>query len=368
MTSNKQDAERQGPESGAGIGNRMQVLVTGGSGFIAQYCILALLEAGYRVRTTLRSMAREAEVRGHLRTAGTGPGERLSFAAADLTSDDGWPGAVEGCAYVLHGASPTPSGQQSRDEDWIRPAVDGNLRVLRAARDAGVRRVVLTSAFGAIGVGHKPRNRPFDETDWSDLDGNVAPYQRSKTLAERASWDFVAREGGGLELAAVNPTTVLGPALGADYSHSIRLIKNLLDGQPGCPRVNTCVVDVRDVADLHLRAMVDPAARGERFLAASSESLWLADIARLLKQRLGDDARKVSTRTLPDTLVRMIALFNPAMKGLVPHLGVTMNASSDKARRVLGWSPRPREEAIMATAESLIRLGLVGPATPVRRA
>lgn len=349
-------------------GNQTQVLVTGGSGFIAQYCILALLGAGYHVRTTLRSMSREAEVRDYLRVAGAEPGERLSFVAADLTSDDGWPDAVEDCAYVIHGASPTPSGHQVCDDDWIRPAVDGNLRVLRAARDAGVRRVVLTSAFGAIGVGHKPRNRPFDETDWSDLAGNVAPYQRSKTLAERASWDFVAREGNGLELASVNPTTVLGPALGPDYSHSIRLIKNLLDGQPGCPRVNTCVVDVRDVADLHLRAMIDPAARGERFLAASGESLWLVEIARLLKERLGGDARNVSTRTLPDTLVRTIALFNPAMKGLVPHLGVIMNASADKARRLLGWSPRPRDEAIMAAAESLIRLGLAGPAVPARRA
>lgn len=335
------------------------VLVTGGSGFIAQHCILALLEAGYRVRTTLRSLSREAEVLSNLRSGGAEPGDRLSFAAADLTADDGWLEAAADCAYIIHGASPTPSGDQVREEDWIRPAVDGNLRVLRAARDAGVRRVVLTSAFGAIGVGHKPRSRPFDETDWSDLNGNVAPYQRSKTLAERASWDFIAREGSGLELATVNPTTVLGPALGSDYSHSIRLIKNLLDGQPGCPKINTCVVDVRDVADLHLRAMTDPAANGERFLAASGESLWMVEIARLLNQRLGKGAKKVSTRVLPNWFIRVVALFNPAMKGIVPHLGVNMNASGDKAKRLLGWAPRSREDAIVATAESLIKLGLV---------
>jgi len=335
------------------------VLVTGGSGFIAQHCILALLEAGYRVRTTLRSLSREAEVLSNLRSGGAEPGDRLSFAAADLTADDGWLEAAADCAYIIHGASPTPSGDQVREEDWIRPAVDGNLRVLRAARDAGVRRVVLTSAFGAIGVGHKPRSRPFDETDWSDLNGNVAPYQRSKTLAERASWDFIAREGSGLELATVNPTTVLGPALGSDYSHSIRLIKNLLDGQPGCPKINTCVVDVRDVADLHLRAMTDPAANGERFLAASGESLWMVEIARLLNQRLGKGAKKVSTRVLPNWFIRVVALFNPAMKGIVPHLGVNMNASGDKAKRLLGWAPRSRENAIVATAESLIKLGLV---------
>ncbi|MBY5388706.1 SDR family oxidoreductase [Rhizobium leguminosarum] len=335
------------------------VLVTGGSGFIAQHCILALLRAGYRVRTTLRSLSREAEVLSNLRTGGAEPGDRLSFIAADLTADDGWAEAAAGCTYVIHGASPTPSGDQVCEEDWVRPAVDGNMRVLRAARDAGVKRVVLTSAFGAIGVGHKPRSRPFVETDWSDLNGHVAPYQRSKTLAERASWDFIAREGGGLELASVNPTTVLGPALGPDYSHSIRLIKNLLDGQQGCPKINTCVVDVRDVADLHLRAMTDPAARGERFLAASGESLWMVEIARLLKQRLGKGASKVSTRVLPNWFVRVVALFNPAMKGIVPRLGVNMNASSEKAQRLLGWEPRSREEAIGATADSLIRLGRV---------
>ena len=336
------------------------VLVTGGSGFIAQHCILTLLQAGYRVRTTLRSLAREAEVRTNLRVGGAEPGDRLSFVATDLTANDGWPEAIADCTYVLHGASPTPSGDQVREEDWIRPAVDGNLRVLRSARGAGVKRVVLTSAFGAIGVGHKPSyRRPFEETDWSDLTGNVAPYQKSKTLSERAAWDFIAKEGCGLELATVNPTTVLGPALGPDYSHSIRLIKNMMDGQPGCPKINTCVVDVRDVADLHLRAMTDPAAKGERFLATSGESLWLADIAKLLKQHLGPAASKVSTRILPDWFVRILALGNPAIKALVPHLSVNMNATSKKAQRLLGWSPRTREDAVVATAESLVRLGLV---------
>lgn len=336
------------------------VLVTGGSGFIAQHCILALLNAGYRVRTTLRALSRKAEVLSNLKSGGAEPGDRLSFVKADLTADAGWAEAAAGCTYVIHGASPTPSGDQVREEDWVRPAVDGNLRVLRAARDAGVKRVVLTSAFGAVGVGHeRSYRRPFDETDWSELTGNVAPYQRSKTLAERTSWDFIAREGNGMELAAVNPTTVLGPALGPDYSHSIRLIKNLLEGQPGCPKINTCIVDVRDVADLHLRAMTDPAGSGQRFLAASGESLWLVEIARLLKEGFGGAASRVSTRVLPNWFVRIAALANPAMKGIVPMLGVDMNASADKAKRLLGWAPRSREEAITATAESLLRLGLV---------
>lgn len=336
-----------------------KVLVTGGSGFIAQHCILALLAAGHEVRTTLRSRAREAEMREYLRTAGAEPGERLSVASADLTADDGWADAAAGCTYVIHGASPTPSGDQVAEEDWIRPAVDGNLRVLRAAREAGVKRVVLTSAFGAIGAGQGPLDRPLVETDWSDLAGTIAPYQKSKTLAERAAWDFVAREGGGLELAAINPTMVLGPALGADMSHSIRSIKQMLDGQPGYPKIRTCVVDVRDVADLHLLAMTHPAASGERFLATVGDSLALAAIAQLLKDRLGPAARKVATRELPNVVVRAMALTNPAMRSLVPLLGASLDASGEKARRVLGWTPRSREDAIMAAAESLIRLGLV---------
>lgn len=335
------------------------VLVTGGTGFIAQHCILALLSAGYRVKATVRSLEREGEVRANLKTGGAEPGEELSLVVANLESDTGWPQAAAGCSYVFHGASPTPSGDQVNEEDWIRPAVDGNLRVLRAARDAGVRRVVLTSAFGAIGAGRKPLGRPFVETDWSDLDGDIAPYQKSKTLAERASWDFVAREGGGLELAAINPTMVLGPALGSDYSHSIRTIKQMLDGQPGYPKIRTCVVDVRDVADLHLRAMTDLAAKGERFLATSGRSLLLAEIAKILKDRIGAAAGRVSTRSLPDLVVRGLAMTNPAMKGLVPLLGVDLDASGEKAQRLLGWKPRSREDAIVAAAESLVRLGLV---------
>ncbi|KAA0700521.1 aldehyde reductase [Neorhizobium sp. P12A] len=336
------------------------VLVTGGTGFIAQHCMLVLLNAGYRVRTTVRSLEREAEVRQHLKVGGVDAGDRLSFVVANLTEDRGWAEAAAGCDYVMHGASPTPSGDQIREEDWIEPAVNGNLRVLRAARDAGVKRVVLTSAFGAIGVGHRPdHRRPFDETDWSDLSGNVAPYQKSKTLSERASWDFIAREGNGLELTSVNPVTVYGPALGADYSHSIRLITNMLNGQPGCLNVNSCCVDVRDVADLHLRAMIDPAARGERFLATVGESMWMIEVAELLKQRLGKAAEKVSTEVWPDEQVRIAGETNPQLKAVVPLLDYDMNATGKKAERLLGWAPRSREEAIISCAESLIQLGLL---------
>lgn len=333
------------------------VLVTGGTGFIAQHCILALLDRGYRVRTTVRSLTREREVRNQLEVGGIAADAPLSFVSADLTDDSGWREAVAGCVYVLHGASPTPSGDQGSEDDWIKPAVEGNLRVLRAARDAGVRRVVLTSAFGAIGVGHRrDYRRPFDETDWSDLTGDVAPYQRSKTLSERAAWDFIQREGGGLELSAVNPVAVLGPVLGADFSHSIRLIKHLLDGQPGCLNINSGFVDVRDVADLHLLAMTEPAASGERFLATAGESMWMVDVAKVLRERLGAAADKVSSHVWPDSEVRK----HPAMKAFAPLLDIDMNASSAKAIQLLGWRPRSSDEAIVASAESLVRLGLLG--------
>ncbi|MBD9578360.1 aldehyde reductase [Pseudomonas sp. PDM23] len=336
------------------------VLVTGGTGFIAQHCILALLRDGYQVRTTVRSLAREAEVREQLREGGIDAGERLSFVVADLSQDRGWAEAVAGCRYVIHGASPTPTGAQTSEEEWVRPAVDGNLRVLRAARDAGVKRVVLTSAFGAICAGHGQMTRPFDETDWSDLSSrNVWLYQKSKTLSERAAWDFIAREGQGLELSAVNPVAVLGPVLGADYSHSIRLVKSLLAGQPGSPKINCGFVDARDVADLHVLAMTHHAARGERFIATAGDSLWLGDVARVLKERMGAVAAKVSTRVLPNWVVRLGALKDPALKGSVPLLGLRMNSSNAKARRLLGWSPRPAEEAIVATARSLDKLGLL---------
>ncbi|KND61180.1 Dihydroflavonol-4-reductase [Candidatus Burkholderia verschuerenii] len=332
------------------------VLVTGGTGFIAQHCILALLQSGYRVRTTVRSLTREEEVRKQLETGGMKAGDSLSFVAADLMHDAAWPNAMADCAYVLHGASPTPSGDQVSEDDWVKPAVDGNLRVLRAARDAGVKRVVLTSAFGAVGMGHSAEHRcPFDETDWSELTEDVAPYQKSKTLSERAAWDFIRTEGGGLELSAINPVAVLGPALGADFSHSVRIIKSLLDGQPGCLNINSGFVDVRDVADLHVRAMTHPSAKGERFLATAGESMWMIDVAKVLKARLGEVANKVPLNVLPDAEVRK----HPAMQGIVSLLGINLNATSDKAIRLLDWKPRSQEEAIVACAESLAQLGLL---------
>src|SRR5215471_2628640 len=288
------------------------VLVTGGSGFIGSYCVLQLLAAGHQVRTTVRNLQREAEVRAMLKTGGAEPGDRLRFYAADLLSDAGWAEAVAGCEYVLHVASPFPPGLPKHEDELIVPAREGALRVLRASRDVGVKRVVLTSSFAAIGYGHKPQQTPFDETSWTDPDGeDVLPYAKSKTLAERAAWEFIAAEGRGLELSVVNPVGVFGPVLGPDYSTSILLIQRLMDGaMPGCPRLSFGIVDVRDVADIHLRAMTNPAAKGERFLAIAGDFMTIQEIALVLKDRMGAAARRVPTRLLPDWLVRMVSIFD----------------------------------------------------------
>jgi dihydroflavonol-4-reductase len=337
------------------------VLVTGGSGFIGSHSILQLLAAGHHVRTTIRSLKREGDVRAMLREGGAEPGDRLSFIAADLQSDEGWPEAVAGCDYVLHVASPFPETVPKSEDELIVPAREGALRVLRASRDAGVKRVVLTSSFAAIGYGHRPQETPFDETSWTDPSGDdVLPYAKSKTLAERAAWDFIAGDGRPLELSVVNPVGVFGPVLGPDYSTSILLVQRLMDGaMPGCPRLRFGVVDVRDVADLHIRAMTHPAATGERYLAVAGDFMSILDIARVLKARMGAAAKRVPTRQLPNWLVRLAALRDPAVKQILPELGKRKNATSEKARRMLGWAPRSNEEAIVATAESLVRLCLL---------
>jgi nucleoside-diphosphate-sugar epimerase len=336
-------------------------LVTGGSGFIGSHSILQLLAAGHRVRTTVRSLKRERDVRAMLKEGGAEPGDRLSFVVADLENDAGWSEAVTGCEYVLHVASPFPANIPKNEDELIVPAREGALRVLRASRDSGVTRVVLTSSFAAIGYGHQPQGTPFDETSWTDPGGaDVRPYVKSKTLAERAAWEFIASEGGALELSVVNPVGVFGPVLASDYSTSILLVQRMMDGaMPGCPRLYFGVVDVRDVADLHIRAMTDPAAKGERFLAVAGDFMSILDIARVLRRRMGASAKRVPTLQLPNWLVRLAALRDPAVQQIVPELGKTKNATNQKAIRMLGWAPRSNEDAIVATAESLVRLGLL---------
>ena len=337
------------------------ILVTGGSGFLASHCLVQLAAAGHRLRATLRNPAREAEVRALLKAGGAEPGPELTFYRADLMSDDGWAEAAKGCDFVLHVASPFPAGVPHSDDELIVPAREGALRVLRAARAGGVKRVVLTSSFAAIGYGHAKVDRTFTEKDWTDpTQPGVSAYAKSKTLAERAAWDFIAREGGGLQLAVVNPVGIFGPLLGPDFATSILLVQRLLDGSvPGCPKLNFGVVDVRDVADLHVRAMSDPAAKGERFLAVAGDFMAIKAMALTLKTRLGAAAKNVPTRELPDWLVRLVAVFDKEVRQLTPELGVSKNATSAKARELLRWTPRAREDALVATAESLTKLGLL---------
>ncbi|GAA0595577.1 aldehyde reductase [Kribbella sandramycini] len=344
-----------------------QVLVTGGSGFIGGWCVLALLQAGYDVRTTVRTLDREAGLRAQLHAAADFADERLSVVRADLQSDDGWAEAVAGSEYVLHVASPTLRNGPASEAEMVGAARDGVLRVLRAARDAGVRRVVLTSAFGAIGYGHPRRTAPFTEADWTNVEADIAPYQKSKTLAERAAWQFIQEEGGALELTAVHPVAVIGPVLGPDDPPSLRTIRSMLDGDlPATPPFGTSWVDVRDVAELHLRVMTEPAAAGERWLASAGPSLRIVEVARILRRRLGDRAANAPTRELPLPIARLLAHFNPQLRALRPQLGQDFNATSAKAEQMLGWKPRPLDRTIEETAESLLSTSCSGPSRRTR--
>ena len=332
------------------------VLVTGGSGYIAGYLIRQLVAEGSTVHATVRSLAREAEVRRALAVDDS----KLRFFAADLSADTGWSGAAAGCSHVAHVASPFPPTAPAHDDELIVPARDGALRVLRAAKAAGVRRFVLTSSTAAIGYGHVGRGSTFTEADWTNVDGaGLSAYVKSKTIAERAARDWVAAEGGGLEFASVNPSLVLGPVLSADMSTSVEAVKKLLEGSmPGLPNLSFPMVDVRDIADLHVRVLNAPDMAGERFIA-SGRTIDMVEMAAILRARLGSAARKVPTLRLPDFAVRLVALFDPVVRQVSGELSKpkVMNAGHALAR--LGWRTRPAEESIIETARSLIDLGIV---------
>lgn len=337
-----------------------KVLVTGASGFIATHCIIQLLEKGYDVRGTLRSMNRAESIREIIAQHSPRASE-LEFAEADLTNDDGWAEAAAGCTYMLHVASPFPLEQPKTDDELVIPAREGALRALRAARDAGVKRVVLTSSIAAIAYGHDKRpDRPFNEEDWSNPKGaSNTPYTRSKTLAEMAAWDFMKTETPGFELSVVNPGAVLGPVLENDIGTSPEVVFQLMTGKlPGLPRFGFPVVDVRDVASCHILAMEVPEAAGERF-ACTEKFLWLEDMSKILKETFPEHSKKVPTGKLPNWLVRVLISLGAAPNALRAELGRSRDTSNEKAKRILGWQPRSAEEAVKATAQSLIDLKLV---------
>ena len=335
-----------------------QVLVSGGSGYIAGFLIRQLVAEGWTVHTTVRSLARESAVRQLLAVDDS----KLSFFAADLGADAGWAEAMAGCSHVAHLASPLPSGVPKDADELIVPARDGALRALRAAKAAGVKRFVMTSSVAAVAYGRGRGVHHFTEADWTLLDQpGITAYVQSKTIAERAARDWVAKEGGGIEFCSINPSVVLGPVWSRDYSASVIIVKKMLDGSMrACPDIGFGVVDVRDVADLHLRALKAPNMAGERFIA-SGRFMKLREIAEVLRAELGEQAHRVPTRNVPDWLVRVAARFNPLARAVVSELGSVRNQDASHAKAVLGWATRPVEQSIADTARCLIELGIVKP-------
>lgn len=339
------------------IHTHQKVLVTGGTGFVAIHSILQLLNRGYQVRTTIRSITSKDKIYEMLKNGGITDFSKIEFVEADLTDDKNWLEAMLGCDYVLHIASPIFLRLPKNEDEMIRPAVDGTLRVLKAAREAGVKRVVMTSNFGAVGYSHKDKNTIITEESWTNPDEKgLSTYNKSKVLAEKAAWDFIKNEGGTLELSVINPMGIFGPSLSPDLSSGFEMLKKILDGtMKAIPDINLGIVDVRDVAELHILAMENPEAKGQRFLALAGGTMSLLEIVKLLKQKIPYAAEKASTKSLPTFIIRLTALFNDQAKAILPLVGIYRNASNEKARTVLGWKPRTNEEAVMATVISLIK-------------
>ncbi len=337
------------------------VLVTGGTGFVGSHCIVQLLQKGYNVKTTLRSIKRKGEVIEMLKNGGITSFENLTFVETDLTKDDNWDEAAKGCSYVLHVASPILLNLPKDENEMIRPAVDGALRVLKAARDAGVKRVVMTSNFGAVGYSHKDPHTPITEADYTDPnEKGLSSYNKSKVLAERAAWNFIKSEGGNLELTTINPVAIFGPSLGPDISSGFELLRNLLDGSmKAVPDLPLNIIDVRDVADLHIRAMTIQEAKGERFLALAGGCITMPQIASFLKKNMPEAAKKISSKRLPVWIVSAGGIFSPQMRNVASMLKAKRdNVSNEKAKRILEWSPiATNEDAIVETVKSMIKFG-----------
>lgn len=343
--------------------NKQTVLVTGGTGFIGSWAIASLLEQGYKVRTTVRTLESANYVRSAIAKQVSST-EHLTFFAADLMRDEGWSKAVDGADYVLHVASPLGT-KANKNIDLVPPALEGTLRVVQASIEAGVKRVVLTSsgvaANPAIDSSKNTGKLTIDESVWTDPNvKGIDNYSRAKTLAERAAWDLIAKQGKDTTLATVLPVFVQGPVLGKEFAAgSGSLLARFMDGKlPMLPKIRLNVVDVRDVVDMHIKAMVTPEAAGQRFIA-SSDIVWFSEIAAILREHLVTYAAKIPTRQMPDWLLKVAALFNYEVRGLVSQLNQERYYSSDKAQKLLGWKPRPIEQTFIDGAESLIKAGAV---------
>ena len=334
---------------------KQTVLVTGATGFIAKHCILRLLDAGYRVRGSMRSKHRADAL---YRALGKHTDVTdLSFVVLDLMSDSGWADAVRGCEFVLHVASPFPAAEPKHQDELIIPARDGALRVLRFSADAGVKRVVLTSSMSAIAYGKQNRDPgPFTEKDWTQIDSQTGAYIKSKTIAERAAWEFINSEAAnGMELSVINPGAVLGPLLDKTWSTSGELVRRLVAREmPACPRISFACIDVRDVAEAHFQAMIRPEAAGERFLVATP-SLWIVDISKALTA----NGYNTPTRVLPDFLVKLIGVFDKSIRMISKDLNQKPEISNEKLRTVLQINPRSLEEMSVSMAKSMQKYEVV---------
>ena len=336
------------------------ILVTGASGFVAIHTIIQLLEQGYAVRGTIRSLKKEADLRKTI-SRYVQANDRLEILPADLEQAAGWEGAMSGVETVLHVASPFPLFEPEKEDDLIIPAVQGTLRVLRAAHNAGVKRVVQVSSVAAISSGHNGENKTFTEADWSDLTKDIGAYAKSKTLAERAAWDFIngAENTNKMELATINPPLIMGPVPNKDFRTSIELVRTIMLGQvPGVGRIKMGVVDVRDVASAIILAMQTPEAAGKRWLVAADKSLWLKDIAELLHGKYAGKY-KINKIQFPSFLVRFIGLFDKKVSRVTQSLDWDYELSNANAKHILKWTPRPAEESVLAMAESLIEQGVI---------
>ncbi|MCC7119271.1 MAG: aldehyde reductase [Anaerolineales bacterium] len=336
------------------------ILVTGASGFIAIHTIAQLLQKGYAVRGTLRSLAKEAEVREAISRLGQDPASAL-FVSANLNQDAGWREALENVATVLHIASPFPLDEPEDEDELIKPAVEGTLRVLRFAHEAGVKRVVQVSSNAAVSAGHTAENRTFTEADWSIVENKIGAYSKSKTLAERAAWEFIhgAENKNKMEMVAINPPFVLGPVPNKNYNTSSELIRTLLLGQtPGTARIKMAVVDVRDVATAIISAMEVEEANGKRFLVSAGE-LWLKEIADLLRAQYAPRGYKIPRLQIPSFVARIVARFDKKVALIINTLDWDYRLSSEQAEQILKWTHRTPQEAVLAMAESLMEQGIL---------
>jgi len=332
------------------------VLVTGGTGFIGLHCLQQLLDKGYKVRTTLRSESRKQEVMEAMKKHSSNC-ENLEFFIADLLNDDGWKEAVEGSKYVLHVASPFFLGEPENEDVFIKPAVEGTLRVLKACADSDVQKVVLTSSFAAVGYGHSREKEVYTEEDWSSVDGEISPYAKSKTLAEKAAWEFVENleESKKFELTVINPVAVTGPMLTSDIGSSNDFLLKLISGSmPACPKIHMGYIDVRDVAKAHIFSMTEEKTNGERIIVSENE-MFFAEVGKTLNEA---GFKKSPTKEMPNFLVKIMSLFVGELKTLLSALNRKGDIDKTKAKSFFNWDYISTEQSVTETAQQLQDMGL----------